>query len=121
MPSPRHSSAGGTPASVDNSVRLDGGDHHACQALAHYVARAPLSLQSLTYDSTGGKILYHTTYNPYFKQNTSLWHAMDFIAALTQFIPPWGVRYITTTGCTPPDARHGGSRCFMSRVLLPGW
>jgi len=28
------------------------------------------------------------------KQNTSLWNAADFIAHLTQFIPPWGVRYI---------------------------
>jgi hypothetical protein len=36
--------------SVDNSVRLDGGDHHARQALAQYIARAPLSLQKLTYD-----------------------------------------------------------------------
>jgi hypothetical protein len=80
--------------SVDNSVRLDGGDHHARQALAQYIARAPLSRQRLTYDQPGGKVLYHTDYNPYFKQNTTLWCAPDFIAQLTQFIPPWGVRYI---------------------------
>jgi hypothetical protein len=80
--------------SVDNSVRLDGGDHKARQALAQYIARAPLSLQKLTYDAPGGKILYHTSYNPWLKQNTTLWDAMDFIAALTQFIPPWGVRCI---------------------------
>jgi hypothetical protein len=80
--------------SVDNSVRLDGGDHHARQALAQYIARGPLSLQKLTYDLSGGKVLYHTDYNPYFKQNTSLWNAPDFIAQLTQFIPPWGVRYV---------------------------
>jgi hypothetical protein len=36
-------------------------------------------------------MLYHTSYNPWLKQNTTLWDAMDFIAALTQFIPPWGV------------------------------
>jgi hypothetical protein len=69
--------------SVDNSVRLDGGDHHARQALAQYIARAPLSLQKLTYDRPGGKVLYHTAFNPYFKQNTSLWSAPDFIAQLT--------------------------------------
>jgi hypothetical protein len=50
--------------SVDNSVRLDGGDHTARQALAQYIARAPLSLQKLTYDRSGGKVLYHTSYNP---------------------------------------------------------
>jgi hypothetical protein len=63
-------------------VRLDGGDHTARQALAQYIARAPLSLQKLTYDRAGGKVLYHTSYNPYFKQNTSLWSAPDFIAHL---------------------------------------
>jgi hypothetical protein len=80
--------------SVDNSVRLDGGHHKARQALAQYIARAPLSLQKLSYDRLGGKVIYHTAYNPYFKQNTTLWDAMDFIAALTQFVPPWGVRCI---------------------------
>jgi len=34
--------------SVDNSVRLDGGDHKARQALAQYIARPPLSLQKLS-------------------------------------------------------------------------
>jgi hypothetical protein len=49
--------------SVDNSVRQDGRDHTARQALAQYIARAPLSLQKLTYDRSGGKVLYHTSYN----------------------------------------------------------
>ena len=69
-------------------MRLDGSDHTARQALAQYTARAPLSLQQLTYDRAGGKVLYHTSCNPYFKQNTNLWSAPDFIAHLTQFIPP---------------------------------
>jgi len=46
--------------SVDNSVRLDGGDHKARQALAQYIARAPLSLQKVSYDRPGGNVLYHT-------------------------------------------------------------
>jgi hypothetical protein len=69
-------------------VLLEGGDHRARQALAEYAARAPLSLQKLTYDALGGKVLYHTSYSPYFKQNTTLWDAVDFIASITQFIPP---------------------------------
>jgi hypothetical protein len=48
---------------LDNSVRLDGGDHAARQALTQYIARAPLSLQKLTYDRSGGMVLYHTSYN----------------------------------------------------------
>lgn len=76
-----------------NSVRLDG-DHTARQALAQYIVRAPLSLQKLTYDRAGWKVPHHTSFDPYFKQNTDLCSATDFIAHLTQFIPPWGVRYI---------------------------
>ena len=70
--------------SVDNSVRLDGGDHKARQALAQYIARAPLSLQKLSYDRPDGKVIYHTPYNPYFKQNTTMWCAPNFIAQLTR-------------------------------------
>ena len=97
---------------MDNSVRLDGGDHKARQALAQYIARAPLSLQKLTYDRAMGKVLYHTSFNPYFKQNTSLWSAPDFIAHLTQFIPPWGARYIHYYGLY-------SSRCKARWHLLP--
>ena len=74
--------------SVDNSVRLEGGDHTARQALAQYSAQAHLSLQKLTCDRSGGKVLYRTSCNPYFKQNTSLWNAADRIVSLTQFLPP---------------------------------
>ena len=71
-------------------VHVDGGDYLARQSLAQYIARAPLSLQKLTYDRSGGKVLHHSSYNPYFKQNTSLWSAPDFIAHLTP--QPWMAR-----------------------------
>ncbi len=107
--------------SVDNSVRLDGGDHKARQAPAQYVSRAPVSLQKLTYDRLGGRVLYHTAYNPYFKQNTSLWNAADFIAQLTQFIPRVAAGPATRRG-----AQDGGSpalgrtlRALLRFVLLP--
>jgi hypothetical protein len=108
--------------SVDNSVRLDGGDHAARQALAQYIARAPLSLQKLTYDRSGGKILYRTSCNPYFKQNTSLWSAPDFIAHLTQFIPPWGVRSIHYYGLYSSRCKAHWSRLpHIARVAPQGW
>jgi hypothetical protein len=107
---------------VDNSVRLDGGDHHARQALAQYIARAPLSLQKLTYDRPDGKVLYHTAFNPYFKQNTSLWSAPDFIAQLTQFIPPWGVRLIHYYGLYSSRCKARWHRCpHVARVAPQGW
>jgi hypothetical protein len=108
--------------SVDNSVRLDGGDHKARQALAQYIARAPLSLQKLTYDRPGAKVLYHTAYNPYFKQNTTLWNATDFIAALTQFIPPWGVRHVHYYGLYSSRCKaRWESVPHVARVAPVGW
>jgi Putative transposase len=98
--------------SVDNSVRLDGGDYKARQALAQYIARPPLWLQKLSYDRAGSKVLYHTDHNPYLKQNTTLWDATDFIAALTQLVPPWGVRSIHYYGLY-------SSRCKAGWQLLP--
>jgi hypothetical protein len=107
---------------IDNSVRPDGDDHRAPQALAQYVARAPLSLQKLTDDCSGGKVLYHTSYNPYFKQNTSMWSASDFMAHLTQFIPPWGVRLIHYYGLYSSRCK---ARCqvwpYIPRAALRGW
>ena len=111
---------------MDNSVRLDGGDRTARQALAQYIARAPLSLQKLIYDRSGGKVLYHTSYNPYFKQNASLWSTPDLIAHLTPesrmeegrrnqgwrepttFIPRAAAAHASHRACrTPPVAQHG--------------
>ncbi len=96
-------------SSVDNSVRLDGGDHKAQQALAQYVARAPLALQKLSYDRPGGKVTYHTAYNPYFTQNTTLWCALNFIAQLTQFIPRAAAVAATARALT------SGKRWFATR------
>ena len=107
---------------MDNPVRLDGGDHHTRQALAQYIARAPLSLQKLTYDQPGGKVLYHTDYNPYFKQNTTLWCAPDFIAQLTQFIPPSGVRYVHYYGLYSSRCKARWQRWpHVARVAPPAW
>ena len=33
-------------------------------------------------------MLYHTTYSEYFKENTHAFEALDFLAELTQHIPP---------------------------------
>ncbi len=108
--------------SVDNSVRLDGGDHKARQALAQYIARAPLSLQKLAYDRIGGRVLCHTACNPCFKQNTSPWNAADFIAALTQFIPPEGVRYVHYYGlCSSRRKARWESLPHVARVAPVGW
>ncbi len=60
-------------------------------------------------------VLYHTAYNPCFKQNTGLWNAPEFVAQLTRFIPR-ACDSFTITGCTRHGARHGGRLGPMSHV-----
>jgi hypothetical protein len=79
-------------------------------------SREPLSLQKVTYDRPGGKVFYHTAYNPYLKQNTTLWSAPDSIAQLNEFIPPGAYATCTTAACTLLHARRAGSACPTSLV-----
>jgi hypothetical protein len=103
-------------------VRLDGGDHKARQASLNTSPGLPLSLEKLTHDALGGKILYHTSYNPWLKQNTTLWDAMDFIAALTQFIPPWSVRCIHYYGLCSSRCEARWQRLpYVARVAPALW
>ena len=46
----------------------------------------------------GGKVLFHTSYNEYFRENLKLFDAVDFIALLTQHIAPKGAQYLRRYG-----------------------
>lgn len=48
----------------------------------------PVSLKKIMYIKEKGNIIYHTKYNGYWKENIKLFKATDFIAELTQHIPP---------------------------------
>jgi hypothetical protein len=97
--------------SVNNSVRMAGDDHKARVSLAQCIARAPLSLEKLSYDELDGKALYHSTYNPYLGENLKVWDALDFLALATSFIPPQGMRLI----------RYFGLYSSRSRLKWPLW
>jgi hypothetical protein len=43
-------------------------------------------------------VLFHTKYSEYFKQNVHLFDAVDFLAELTQHIPPKGLQLIRRYG-----------------------
>jgi hypothetical protein len=83
---------------VDNSVFLYPHDDNAREGLCQYIARHPVSLQKITYDRDKKKVLYHTKYNDYFKENVKLFTATDFIADLTVHIPPKGKHLIRYYG-----------------------
>ncbi len=82
--------------SIDNSVRLT--DAKSKESLAEYIARPPISLKKIRYEPFKGKVLSHTKYSDYFKENVQLFDALDFLAELTQHIPPRRVQLIRRYG-----------------------
>ena len=97
--------------SVDNKVRLNGDDHKTRVALAQYIARAPLSMDKLSYLPSQGTVRYTSDFNPAIGDTIRVWDACDFIAAATLFIPPQGVRLI----------RYFGLYSSRSRWKWPLW
>ena len=82
--------------SIDNSVRIL--DESAQESLAEYIARPPISLGKIRYEPFKGRVLFHTKYSQYFKQNLHMFDALDFLAELTQHIPPKRLQLIRRYG-----------------------
>jgi hypothetical protein len=74
--------------SVDNSVAIPASSRKARVNLSQYIIRNPISLQKILYARSNGTVIYTTKYNEYWKENIKLFKANDFIAELTQHIPP---------------------------------
>jgi hypothetical protein len=55
--------------SIDNSVRIL--DQSSQESLAEYIARPPISLKKIRYEPFKGRVLFHTTYSEYFKEEPS--------------------------------------------------
>src|SRR6056297_303259 len=82
--------------SIDNSIRIL--DESAQESLAEYIARPPISLKKIRYEPFKGMVLFHTKYSDYFKENVHMLDALDFLAELTQHIPPKGLQLIRRYG-----------------------
>ena len=82
--------------SIDNSVQIL--TDKARVNLSEYISRAPVSLKKLRYEPFKGRVLFHTQYNQYFGENVHMFEAGDFLAELTQHIPPKGIQYIRRYG-----------------------
>jgi len=72
--------------SVNNKVRIDGDDHKTRIALAQYIARAPLSMEKLSYVPSQGTVSYTSDFNPSIGDTIKVWDARDFIAAATPLV-----------------------------------
>ena len=82
--------------SIDNSVQIL--TDKARVDLSEYISRAPVSLKKLRYEPFKGRVLFHTQYNQYFGENVHMFEGCDFLAELTQHIPPKGTQYIRRYG-----------------------
>lgn len=98
--------------SIDNRVRIL--DERSRENLAQYMARPPISLKKIHYEDFKGQVLFHTHYNEYFKENVHIFDACDFLAKLTQHIPPKGVQLIRRYGLY--SSRTKGAWEFMPHV-----
>jgi hypothetical protein len=108
--------------SIDNSVLILGLDNKTREALGQYIARCPVSLQKLHYEPYKGKVIFKTKYNSYFKENVKVFKAEDFLAELTQHIPPARVRLIRYYGLYSSKSRGKWKECDYIVTLAPdGW
>jgi hypothetical protein len=73
-------------------------DQSSQESLAEYIARPPISLKKIRYEPFKGRVLFHTTYSEYFKENLHMFDALDFLAELTQHIPPKRLQLIRRYG-----------------------
>lgn len=87
-----------------------------------YIARPPISLKKIRFESFNGKVLFHTAYNEYFRENLKLFEATDFIALLTQHLPPKGAQYIRRYGLYSSRSRGKWiEKPYVVRLAPDGW
>ena len=61
-----------------------------------------------------GKVLFHTKYSEYLREDTHLFDALEFLAELTQHISPWRVQLIRRYRLYSSLTKDAGPRCPMS-------
>ena len=72
--------------------------------------------------SVKGKVLFHTKYNKYFKENLKVFSAEDFISELVQHIPPPRMRVIRYYGLYSGRSRQKWEEWeYVSRHAPQGW
>ena len=99
---------------MDHSVEIGAHDARARQKLAQYISRGTVALASIIDVPSQGKVLLKTPYNAFLKTNVHLLDAEEFLARVTQFLPPRRARYIRyygTYSSRSRDKRGAGDRC----------
>jgi hypothetical protein len=101
---------------------LPGGSSKTRESLVEYLARPPISLGKVSFESFHGKVLFHTSYRQYFKENLKLFTAAYFIVLLTQHLPPKGVHFLRWYGLYSSRGRGKWSRkSYVATHAPEGW
>ena len=108
--------------SVDASILLPGESSKKRESLAQYLAQPPISLKKVSFESFGGKVLFHTSFNEYFKENLKPYDTSDFIALLTQHLPPKGAQYLRRYGLYSSRSRGKWTdKPYVAALAPDGW
>jgi hypothetical protein len=104
---------------VDNSVRLEAGDHEGMQRLVEYISRCPFSLARMVTVTDDGKVIYRASKGkclPFpitgnedllagMRRNYEVFDPLDFLAEVTQHIPNKGEHQIRYYGAYSNKSR----------------
>ena len=101
-------------------------EHRLCLLLVGLtelrLARPAISLKKVHYEPFKGRVLFHTTYSQFFKENLHLFDALDFLAELTQHIPPPRLQLIRRYGLYSSRIKGRWSRIPHVAARAPeGW
>jgi hypothetical protein len=108
--------------SVDLSVKIPATSSKAREALAQYISRPPVSLKKMLVEEHAGSVLYQSEYNPYFRTNSRLFPATEFLVELLQHLPDAGARLIRRYGLYSSRSRGTWSaKPHLTRLAPEGW
>lgn len=108
--------------SMDLSVKIPSTSSKAREALAQYIARPPVSLKKMLVEEHAGSVLYQSEYNAYFRTNSRLFPATEFLVEVLQHLPDAGARLIRRYGLYSSRSRGTWSRKpHLTRLAPEGW
>jgi hypothetical protein len=108
--------------SVDLTVKIPATSSKAREALAQYITRPPVSLKKMLVEEHAGSVLYRSEYNPYFRTDSRLFPAPEFLVEVLQHLPDPGTRLIRRYGLYSSRSRGTWSRKpHLARLAPEGW
>jgi hypothetical protein len=109
--------------SLDASIRIPAGSAKTREALAQYIVRPPVSLQNLLVEEGGtDTVVYRAPYSDYFRTDTKIFPAVEFLVEVLQHLPDSRSRLLRTYGLYSSRARGTWARSpHLLRLAPEGW